>query len=104
MTNFPIRLERQFHAQVSARHHHAIRLLENRIEIRPGFRLLNLGHDRDLRIVVLEMNPQAQDIVPFPYDSATMSTPFSMPNRRSATSFLVSEWLLTFTRGRLMPL
>jgi hypothetical protein len=36
--------QRQFHAQVAARDHHAIGLLQDGIDVLPSLRLLDLGH------------------------------------------------------------
>jgi len=80
MTNFPSclapddcflngghSLGRQFHPQVSARHHYAIGLLEDGVEVGPRFGLFDLGYDRELYIVVLQVDPQPQHIVSPPH-------------------------------------
>ena len=39
-------LQRNLHAQIAARHHHAVGHVENGLDIVPAFGLLDLGHDR----------------------------------------------------------
>jgi hypothetical protein len=66
--------------------------------------LLDLGRYWDLHIVIFQMDPQAQNVVSLPYERQRHEVDtFSVPNRKSATSFLVSEGLLICTPGRLMP-